>query len=285
MTYDAFEASVELGEPVELYVITLGSQTFRYTSSQTDFVVDAPNPILGTYLPRVASRGALQQSAGDQSDDTLQFSLPADDAYVSQYISVAPGFNASVQLYQTHRSDPDAETALLFDGIVGGISFQEDVREAIINVQALTKARSRNIPRRTFMGPCNHLFLDRFCTLIETNFEFNFTVSAVTTDTITVPGVGAVAIGSVPAGDAFVAGFVEDSLGDFRLVVSQGGAGNDDLQLLIPFGTSPLGTTVRCVAGCKHSLVEDCDPKYANAVNYGGWAFFPLKNLFRTGLD
>lgn len=284
MTFDAFEGSLESGTPVELYVITIGALTFRYTSAQTDYVVDAPNPIAGTYSAVPISRGPISQSAGEQSEDKLEVTLPADNEYVSRYVSVAPGFNATFSLYQTHRDDPDAETILLYQGIVAGVSFQQDVREAIIQIPSLLRATTRSVPRRTFQAPCNHMLYDGLCTLLESNFEFNFEVTAASSNVITVPGAGAVQIGAVAAGDAFVAGFVESADGDFRLVEGQGGSGNDDLTLLLPFATSPVGTTVRCVAGCQHRIVDDCERKFDNADNFGGFPTVPRTNLFRQGI-
>lgn len=282
MTFDAFEGSLESGTPVELYVITIGALTFRYTSAQTDYVVDAPNPIAGTYSAVPISRGPISQSAGEQSEDKLEVTLPADNEYVSRYVSVAPGFNATFSLYQTHRDDPDAETILLYQGIVAGVSFQQDVREAIIHLQALTKARSRTIPRRTFQGQCGHMLYDGLCTLLESNFEYNFTVTGVNANVITVPGAGAVTIGAA-VGNVFLQGFVE-AAGDYRLVTAQGGAGDDDLTLLVPFSTSPLGTTVRCVAGCLLRVAADCDLKFSNSENFGGFPYGPLANPFQRGI-
>lgn len=281
MTFDAFENSLESGTPVEIYVIELGAETFLFTSAQIDFDVAVPDPLAGTYTAVAITRGQISQGAGDQTEDKLEIVMPADNEFVARYVNVAPANKAQVSLYQIHRDDPDAEIVLLFRGVMGSISFQKDVREATLQVQALTKARSRTIPRVTFQGLCNHMLYDGRCKLVESSFEFNLTVTVVTDNVITVPGAGSIAIGLAPAGDAFEAGFVENS-GDFRLVINQSG---DDLTLLIPFATSPLGLTVRCVVGCKHRLELDCDDKFSNVVNYGGYPFVPLKNPFTTGLD
>lgn len=74
---------------------------------------------------------------------------------------------------------------------------------------------------------------------------------------------------------------------DARLILSQSG---DDLQLLLPFPDSILGSTVVILAGCDHT-VTTCDSKFntpsdpqSNVVNFGGFPFVPTKNPFEGGV-
>jgi hypothetical protein len=67
---------------------------------------------------------------------------------------------------------------------------------------------------------------------------------------------------------------------DRRLILSSSG---DVLTLLLPFTSSPLGSTVIVFAGCDHTIAT-CKSKFNNVVNYGGFAFVPTKNIFQTGI-
>ena len=84
--------------------------------------------------------------------------------------------------------------------------------------------------------------------------------------------------------DFFLSGFLEFE-DDFRSVVEQGGVGNEDLTLLVPFVNNPVGQQIRCLAGCLLRLSVDCEAKFANVINFGGWPYVPTKNPFETGID
>ena len=45
MTYEAFETSLESGQPVELYKFTAGSLVFRFTSSQDETITFGPSGV------------------------------------------------------------------------------------------------------------------------------------------------------------------------------------------------------------------------------------------------
>ena len=51
-----------------------------------------------------------------------------------------------------------------------------------------------------------------------------------------------------------------------------------------PFGVDVTGLNLQIFAGCNHELTGDCANKFQNAINFGGFAFVPNKNIFATGL-
>lgn len=272
MTYDARESSVEAGNPVELYEFNVGSATFRYTSSGTQITAGGL-----TYLPENIKKGRLARSNTDR-EDRVQIALPTSNIFASQFLLIAPGKQVSLTIRRTHRDDPDGEVKTIFKGFIHGISFPDNGRKAVFTAFSITSARARQMPRFNYANLCGNSVFDTNCKVSEASYTHSLTVAGVNNEILTVSGAG------VLGTDYFENGFVEYD-GEFRLIMAQGGTGNNDLTLHVPFQTSPLGLALDFRAGCKHRLSEDCDTKFSNAINYAGFKFVPTKNPFATGLD
>ncbi len=288
MTYEAFETSLESGQPVELYKFTAGNLVFRFTSSQDETITfgpPAPGDVQGTYTSIPISRGTIQNSANASRTDGIAITMPSSEPLAQRYISIVPGVRTQLVIFRYHRSDlPNPEFITAFEGDVQTVAYRKAGREAVMQVLSLARARGRAVPRFTYQGPCNHMLYDVRCKISETDptFEKFLTVSAVdvTQTVLTVTGAG----GFTPAADFFLSGFIEFE-DDFRGVVAQGGVGFEDLTILVPFVNNPVGQQIRVLAGCLLRLVVDCENKFANVINFGGWPYVPTKNPFATGID
>lgn len=270
MTFPFFETSQESGDPLELYEFRLGTDTFDFVTSEDEIFITA----LGkTFDPEVISRKRVVMST-DNKIDRVTVSVPGDNLFVTKYIDIVPGQRATLTIFRLHRSDVDQDTIVVFKGIVQAVTFKKNNKVAELLVLPLTAASTRTTPRFTYQNLCNHMLYDSRCKIAESAFEFNFTVTAVNGNIVTVPGAAA------QGADFFESGFIQFG-NDFRLVKAQSG---DDLTLSIRFVTDPLTQTVRVQAGCKHRLITDCQDKFANVDNFGGFPFVPRKNPFE-GLD
>lgn len=279
MTYEFFETSIEEATPVELYIFTLGTEIFRYTSAEDDITISLPNPINGVYSSITIRRTNIQQSSDGNRTDSITIDLPSNNEVAARYVGVVPGQPLDIELHRFHRLDaPDPETVLAFQGVMQTVSFVEDGRVAKLQVQSLTKAKNREVPRFTYQAPCNHMLYDVRCKISDTDaaFEKFLTAGAVDSTGTFITATGAAAFGA----DFFTGGFIEFD-NDFRTVKSQTG---DVLEVFIPFVSTPLGQVMRVLAGCDLSITT-CRDKFANVINYGGFPFVPTKNVFRTGID
>lgn len=286
MTFEAFETSQEAGQPVELYKFTAGTLTFRFTSAQDEQIVGvtAPVNIQGTYEPIPIHRGRVQASADGARKDGIQIEMPSSNEFAQRYINIVPGVRSRLEIFKFHRGDtPTPEFITVFKGDIQTVSFTKQGRLATMQVLSLARAKGRAIPRFTYQGPCNHMLYDARCKISETDpsFEKFLTVASIdsTNTVLTVTGAG-----GFPSLDFFVSGFLEFD-DDFRTVVKQDGIGEEDLTILVPFLNSPVGQTIRCLAGCQLRLTLDCDLKFANVINFGGFPYVPKKNPFVTGVD
>lgn len=272
MTFAAFETAQETGQPVEVYEFTIGAEVFRLTSNEVDVTL-----LANIYQATVIKRGRLQLT-GDDEQDRVTVEMPSTAPFVQRFISSAPGGRVGAKIRRFHRNDPDLQVVTLFDGAVQAVKFDMESRRAHVLLAPATVAFQRQMPRMTFQGLCNHMLYDARCKIVESDPANRklLPVTAVSGSSITCTGAG-----SFGLADFFEAGFVTFQ-GDHRLVVKQTG---DVLELLEPFAASPLGSVVTAQKGCKHRLVVDCQDRFNNVINFGGFPFVPLKNIFETGLD
>lgn len=272
MTFGAFETSTESSRPIELYEIVLGTQTFFYTSAEDDIVISAT-----TYIATPISRNKLAQGP-EEANRVIEIEVPGTNEFARNYISSVPSERAVVTIKRVQRSDfPGPQVITLFEGFVKSVAFGSNGRKAKIAVQPSITAASRIMPRYTYQGSCNHVVYDERCQADDTSplFRLTGTVTAVSGALVTVAGASGF------PDDWFTGGSAEALGGlDARLVLDHAG---DVVTLLLPFPYAILGQPIILLAGCAHDI-NTCKIKFANVINYGGFAFVPTKNPFATGI-
>lgn len=271
-TFPQLEGSVEGSRPAELYRMVIGSEEFFYTSSEDELTVDGD-----VYVPVRGLRRSTVAQGRDDRNRQLEITLPADNAFADKWKVRPPGLAGSVSVIRVQRDEvpPFNTQTLVFKGIVRGVQFPEDGREARMGVSSIEATAQRPIPRFTYTSQCNHLLYDSKCGVNPDLHKFSGTVSVESGTQITVPGISLFST-------KFTAGFVvPQSFTDFRTIRSQVG---DVLTLKVPFATSVLNQTVDCFKGCDHLIAGDCDQEFDNVINFGGFPDVPAKNPFTAGL-
>lgn len=273
MTYDAFETSVESGQPVELYDFNFGSDTFRFTSAEDNVVVGSD-----TYTAIEIASSAVKISQ-EQRAQALEVTMPSNNTFATKFIGIQPGQEAVLTIRKFHRTDtPTPQVLVVFKGTVKAVSFDKQGHRARFSILPLS-ALNNFMPRRTYQGLCNHVLYDSRCQVVEGSFRYVNTVSAVSANgrTLTVPGLDAAkGVGFATAGFVTI-----PSISEFRLILSH--SATDQIEILLPFVNSPLGVSVEVLAGCDHTIAT-CKTKFNNVINFGGFAFVPLKNVFTAGV-
>lgn len=273
MSFDSNENSLESGSPVELYAISLGSDTFNFTSAEEETVVGVT-----TYDPIEVSRSEVSVSTEERTQ-TINFTMPYDHPFIQKYVNVVPGQRATLTILRQHRYDtPTPGTITVFKGIVRSVAFTKNTQVATVAVMPLTGALGRSMPRFTYQGVCANVLFDTDCKVDAGTFEHVGNASVVNADLVTVDGLLAAKGANWAEG-----GYLQLVGGaDWRLILSQSG---DIVRLLLPFpsNASVLNTNVSAFAGCAHTIAV-CKTKFNNVVNYGGFQFVPTKNIFETGL-
>ncbi|MCK5017619.1 MAG: phage BR0599 family protein [Candidatus Peribacteraceae bacterium] len=264
MSFESLEISVASGQPVELYVLTMGSSIWRMNNSIDEIIYDGQE-----YHPTKISREAITSG-----DEALSITMPPGHPFTINYATIAPGQVATLTIYRFHRGDT-TDLQVFYKGVVRAVSFTQQARRSIIHVIPIAATFDKNIPDMTYQASCNHVLYDGKCQVFKASYAYVGTPSVATGNVLTVPGL----LAAKGAGWA-VGGYIEYGTLDFRLVLEQDG---DDLTLILPFYENVIDETVNVYAGCDHVLAT-CISKFNNLINYGGSPYIPTKNIFMTGL-
>lgn len=273
MTFNEYEISIEGSQPVETYKIVLGSSIYRYTSAEDDQVISGE-----TYTAYSIKRNRVGKGR-EIRGNILELTVPGNNEIAMQYASNLPGLKAEVTVHRFQRPDGiTPENIMIFKGRIGSVRFTEDVKKAILAVQPIGVALSREMPRYCYSAQCNHmLYEEDTCGVAASDpaYKYSGLVSVVSANTIIVPGASSFTDGW------FTAGKVEALSGsDARLITNHTG---NNIKMLLPFPFSAVGQAVDLYAGCAHTIAI-CKTKFDNVINFGGWPFVPTKNIFQDGL-
>lgn len=269
MSFNANETGVRTGEPVYLYQFAFGGDSYNLTN------LDQPVTVGGVaYTPTTIKHTAPKQARQKEAQAT-DVTLPVDHAIPSRFYTSVPGKLGTLKVYKVHFSDIGVtdDTIKEFDGTVNSMKVSGDVA-AVLKCYPMTAKQRRAGPRINYSAQCPHILGDARCGVNIASFAYTGTVTGVNNRQITVNGASAI--------DA-VGGMVEAPYGsgdDYRMVLAQSG---DNLLLMMPFEENPNGTTVRVFAGCDHTTT-DCNTKFSNLVNYGGFPFVPTENPHNSEL-
>ncbi len=254
---------------VELFSISAPGMTSQY---YTDCNTSINMPTIGiTYTPYAIRRSKISFST-DLKPNGVEINMALNsDLSTARLKGVLAG--ASVSITRVNVDDPDNQNLLLFDGEVGAVDIDEDV----LTVKATTlDFLSQELPRREYQVACNWRLFDDYCTLGLTNYQLTGTFSSASTDRKTL-------VSTTFAGqsnDYFLQGFVTitSSLNDQvkRNVTSHAG---NTVTVVPPFPFDVAATdTFNIAPGCKHD-VTDCENKFDNIINYGGFPWIPTQDV------
>lgn len=264
MTYDAREKSAADGRPIEIYSFARGSLTWRYTSADTDQVVETQN-----YRAVVIRRPNIQQGP-EVARSVLSLVVSKNLDVLDQYRVVPPSDEVTLLIRQFHVGD--GEYKAIWNGVIADVKFLQT--EAAIVVEPRSNGLRRMGLRRIYQRQCPHLLYGPGCNLNAADFRVTGTVATVAGTVLTVPAA------DVPADGHFNGGYIEWQIGvgvfERRFIESHVGS-----SITISVQTVGLvaGMEVRLYPGCDRSLTT-CNAKFSNVLNFGGMPYIPLKNPF-----
>lgn len=254
MTYVSDEASVESGEPTELYEFVGSDPTvniFRYTSADADVTFD-PGDGGGsrTFTAMPMKRTAVQLTP-EGNDPSITVTLPADCQMAKRYIfQIAPP-NLYMTMFRCHIGVGTEEVVVGWEGEVVSWGAKENLAEFVIPNDLVTRINER-IPRIKYQRYCNNALYDSVCGIAKSGNNIQAaTVSSFPTEKqVIVSTVGGQPNGYWDGGEVTHA-----ATGETRMILTQIGT---QLTMLFPFSTN-VDTTeaVTLARGCNHSL-SDC---------------------------
>lgn len=272
MTYLAQEQSVDSGSPVELYDISYGLQTWRYTSGDTSFYDSLTT---STYEPLLIGRGDIV-FASDFGKGSLDIEVQNDAAFLSLFRFAPPSGVVSVTIRRFHRNDGALEIVTMWKGRILGVTWGDG--SSMLNCESIRASAERVGLRRIFQRQCPHVLYSQFCGASKALYEVIGIVTSISGNSISVSGVGT--FGS----NYFAGGFIEytnsSMITNERRMVTGNVGGSNQLTLVSPALNLSVGQEVRVYPGCDHTLGANGCVKFNNVPNFGGKPYTPTKNPF-----
>lgn len=267
MTYSAIESSRQLGSPVELLEFQYGFNLFRYTNQDRPYVV-----LSKTFLPvQKLERTALEESTELARND-LTITVPRDLPIAELFRVYPPSEEVSVTLYRVHRNDPDQEMETLWVGRV--LNARWHGAAADLHCENLFTSFKRKGLRRLYQKACPHVLYGQACRVDRSLFRVVASVTAIDGAVVTAP--------NALTDGWFAGGFIEwektPDNWERRWIKDHVG---DEITLNQPIHDLVVGASLDLYPGCAHDKV-DCDDKFNNILNYGGFTDIPQKNPFNT---
>lgn len=256
--YDTNMTATEQIPMPELYEIRTGWSRVYYTSYNQILLHNNHN-----YLPVTIQRGEFTV---DTNMSTVSVSITAAVLNeLGSHVANEPTQSTRIIIYKA-VSDDLTEYTVLFDGLLTGISFN-DQNVATVQVTQRASILDRDIEMIIHQAPCNHHVFDTNCKLDRILYVVSVPVvvtgATLFNDTFDTYDDGYFTGGEVIYQD------------DARLITNHVGG---NLTLHVPFsGEVSTGTEVQVYPGC-NGLPATCVSKFNNLPNFRGFAYIPNKN-------
>lgn len=267
MSFEAKEQSIQDGKPVVLYAFNRGAKRWCYTSADRDIEYGGD-----TYskIGAISDSGFTQ--SGQATVDDLKVTISASSGIAAIYHGTPPSDTVYLTVRNMHYGDGFA--VIQWVGIVQQVR-QASAAKAEIVCQALGATLQREGLRLGWDRMCPHTLYDHRCKVDKTAYVVE--VAAIT-------GLTGVHI-TAPEFDTkpdhhFDAGFVEWDLGDGVIERRPVEVHLGDTVTLLAFTDGlAIGDSLRIYPGCRRTITE-CDEKFDNHLNYGGFPLLPGKSPF-----
>ena len=264
MTYTAYEAEIQSGAPVLLFLFTKGATEWRMTTNAVDVVMDGETWTATQVKP---SKFSLTQ---DPVKDALELQFPQDNAFAAQYLTDGSDDDTSVVVYRAHLVDPAEDMPIVWQGTVSSAYLTD--RMIAVSCESLLKRLSRSNLMATYQANCRHAVYSTACGLVRGNFDYTATVDSIAANVVTLTAGHGITSGALTGGEIEKGGYR-------RFIVLHEG---DDLTLIRPLFGLAASDSVTLIEGCDRSLAT-CIAK-TNVANYGGFPWIPQVNPFESGV-
>jgi uncharacterized phage protein (TIGR02218 family) len=265
MSYSLRETSAHEAQPIELYHFTQGAESWRYTSSEMEYLHNS-----ALYQPITIKRTAPEISQ-ERGASGITVTVPRDNKVAGLFRVFVPRSTIGLTIYRLHGGDDELVT--FWQGRVRAVNWQGS--EAQIACEPLTAMLQREGPRLVYQSQCNHMLYSQFCTVVSEQYKQIITVIGIGGNQITATEL------SAKPDDWYPTGFLSRDGLDFRMITEHRG---DTVSILLPFEDLKVGDRLFAYAGCDRSI-QTCQKKFDNHINFGGFPYIPTKNPFETGIE
>jgi hypothetical protein len=252
VTFSTYEASRELGDPVQLFFFKYGPDLGNYYAytDHTDAIVYSGV----TYTPVPVARENVSTD-GTLDKSTIKITVDIGTDIAELFRVYPPAYVVSLVIRQGHIGDPDEEFLVIWAGRV--VADSRDDGETTLNGEPISTSMRRPMLRRHYQYGCMHALYSvgpGLCNADKASKTLSATVASVTGATVTMT---AGWNGSFDKAK-FLGGFFEwvndVTLTDRRTIIRVAG---DTLSLSgIPKDVD-TGDTVSVILGCNHQAYAE----------------------------
>lgn len=265
MTYDAFEKSVNLGRPFEVYEFKGPAGIFRYASGPQERIVDDE-----VYEPLSITRTSVVVSSILDSPQTMDFNVPIRCDLAFAYTRHVIPDTLAVRVLRAHDgTDYNTDFKVEWSGEAVGYRIANSwfIISTVSRLQSMILGASTSV---MMQNACNNEVYDARCQAVEGDHSFETTVALV--DAVRVH----VADMNYPNGELELGRIVCDRTGESRTITS---AEDDELEVAYPFYDLVVGDAVTLILGCDNKM-DTCHQRFNNVEHYTGFRFVPVSNPF-----
>ena len=248
---------------VELYRIAIGSTVYTLTSASEDQTHSGE-----VYDAIPMGRGGTQQRA-DLTKASMDVNIPLDHPLA---ILLMGSWLEQIATLTIFRKKASGTTVFWKGRLTGTMPGDASLKMAF---ESIFTSMRRPGCRGRYQKTCRHALYGRGCYVDPEEFSVAGTLTAINGRVLTVTEAG------LQADGYFSGGMIKAPDGSLTYIAEHDGTALTlnrlSASLAKAFAATGSATAVEIYPGCNHSYAE-CDLKFDNGLNYGGFDFIPTKN-------
>ncbi|MEM9043519.1 MAG: phage BR0599 family protein [Pseudomonadota bacterium] len=267
MSYDARETSRDDAQPFYLFEFTRGTQVNRFTST-----VDSKIAFGETFFSSAISHGKIT-TGGQVARDKFEIDFPPTDTFAQSQIGVRGPQLTTLTAWRNHEGLADTEARVIFKGRV--IAGKPGTDKIVVVCSSIMSALKDQGLRRRILRTCDHVLYHGACRLNRADFEIAGSITASDGLTHTIAAAAGESDGYFSSGIldfGGVTGFIIRHQGN--LIRTRAA-----IPGLLDEISSNGSAAVTIAPGCNRSRGQ-CDSRFNNLANFGGFPFIPEKDSF-----
>jgi uncharacterized phage protein (TIGR02218 family) len=278
MSYATLEASAQDGRPIYKFLFVKGSTEYRYTSASF-FVSDST----GTFEPVAITASNITQT-NELAKNGIKIELPRDNTVAQLFLGKVPEQTTSLTIFRTHDAEDASDQFVYWKGRVAAA--QADGDSVTLECEDIFTSMQRPGLRARYQKGCRHALYSSACGVNINDYgdasEISSQSGVILTVSINPDSTGGSVIDR--ADGYYNGGIVELSDGSMRYIINHVGSQLTLISAFDDLEIDSLGVTCTLYPGCAHNM-SDCNLKFNNLDNYGGFPFIPGKNPFRGSVE
>ena len=260
-TYRGSEDSLDSGEPLELYRVTIGETVITLCSGDVTAIHNGE-----TYIPSTLKRNEVTQTP-EMSKSLITLTTSKNCPIADLFRTGAPEFPVFITIFRQHAVINGADFVVVYKGRISSCHYMQ--LEAELSCEPIFTSLKRPGLRIKYEPTCSNGLYDVGCTLKKEDFAITGTV--LTTNSKRVFNIQAAA--TKPDG-YFIGGIL--SLGGLHMIGDHEGT---TITLLRHTMGAQVGDPVILYPGCDHGRTT-CHARFDNIVNYKGFPWMSDRNPF-----